>query len=269
MKHQLFDTPIHIATGGRPFSTDGAPNDGEALVLLHGSGQNHLTWVLQSRYFAYRGYPVLAPDFPGHGLSGGTPLDSIEAMTDWVIALLDSLQVKTACLVGHSQGCLVALDAAARYPDRITRLGLIAGALAIPVNDALLAMSDKALSKAIGVMTSWGHGAMAHMYDNTQPGHSFLGYGNRLMASNHDDALRNDLTACNQYDGGKTAAAAITQPALCILAAADRMTPVKFGMAMADSLANSQHIVLAGAGHMLPAERPSEVNDALRRFLAS
>ena len=51
MKQQLFDTQIHIATGGRPFS-----KDGEALVLLHGSGQNHLTWVLQSRYFAYRGY---------------------------------------------------------------------------------------------------------------------------------------------------------------------------------------------------------------------
>jgi pimeloyl-ACP methyl ester carboxylesterase len=56
MKHQLLDTQIHIATGGRSFA-----NDGEALVLLHGSGQNHLTWVLQSRYFAYRGFQVLAP----------------------------------------------------------------------------------------------------------------------------------------------------------------------------------------------------------------
>ena len=168
MKHQLIDTQIHIATGGRSFS-----NDGEVLVLLHGSGQNHLSWVLQSRYLAYRGYQVLAPDFPGHGLSGGTPLESIEDMADWVIALLDSLDVKTACLVGHSQGCLVAIDATARYPERVSRLGLIAGALAIPVNDQLLTMSDEALGKAISVMTSWGHGPMAHMHDNTQPGHSF------------------------------------------------------------------------------------------------
>ena len=116
MKHQLFDTNVHIATGGRTFN-----NDGEILVFIHGSGQSHLTWILQSRYFAYRGYQVLAPDFPGHGLSGGTPLDSIEAMADWVIALLDSLDVNTACLVGHSQGCLVTIDAAARYPDRIAR----------------------------------------------------------------------------------------------------------------------------------------------------
>jgi len=264
MKHQLFDTSIHIATGGRPFA-----NDGQALVLLHGSGQNHLTWVLQSRYFAYRGFPVLAPDFPGHGLSGGTPLDSIEAMAAWLIALLDSLEVKTACLVGHSQGCLVAIDAAARYPSRITRLGLIAGALAIPVNDHLLTMSDKALAKAISVMTSWGHGPMAHMHDNTQPGHSFLGYGNRLMASNNEMALRNDLMACNQYSAGQDAATKITQPAICILAGADRMTPLKHGIAMANSLVNSQKIILAGAGHMLPTERPAEVNHALRGFLAT
>ena len=115
MKHQLFDTNVHIATGGRTFN-----NNGEILVFIHGSGQSHLTWILQSRYFAYRGYQVLAPDFPGHGLSGGTPLDSIEAMADWVIALLDSLDVKSACLVGHSQGGLVCIDFASRYSESVS-----------------------------------------------------------------------------------------------------------------------------------------------------
>jgi len=262
MKHQLFGQQIHIATGGRAFD-----NKKTCLFFIHGSGQNHLTWVLQTRYFAYRGYGVLAPDFPGHGLSGGTPFDSIEAMADWVISLLDSLGVQRACLVGHSQGCLVALDTAARYPERVSHIGLIAGALAIPVNDQLLSLSDTALTKAIGVMTSWGHGAVAHMYDNTQPGHSFIGYGNRLMEMNDPAALRNDLTACNNFNNGKDAAAKIVQPALVLIAGADRMTPAKFGKAMANSLANSHCQILAGAGHMLPAEQPAAVNHALRHFL--
>jgi len=261
MKHQLDGTDIHIATGGRSFDATG-----NVVVMLHGSGQNHLTWVLQSRYFAYRGFAVLAPDFPGHGLSGGTPLTSIEDMARWVIALLDSLDVPQATLVGHSQGCLVALEAAATYPDRVKRVALIAGALAIPVNQQLLDMSDQALTKAIGIMTSWGHGAMAHMHDNTQPGHSFIGYGNRLMALNDNDALRADLTACNNYQGGAAAAAAIKQPALCILAEKDRMTPLKFGREMAAALATVETNVIAAAGHMLPAEYPAEVNAALRAF---
>ncbi|MEK9745833.1 MAG: alpha/beta hydrolase, partial [Candidatus Puniceispirillum sp.] len=243
MKHQLDEMPVHIATGGRPFDPTKT-----VVLFLHGSGQNHLTWVLQSRYFAYRDYAVLTPDFPGHGLSGGDPLPSIEAMADWVIALMDSLDVKTAVLVGHSQGCLVALDAAARYTDRVSHLGLIAGALAIPVNAQLLSLADHALAKAFGVMVSGGHGPLAHMHDNTQPGHSFIGYGNRLMDMNRADALRTDLGACNDYKAGPENAAKISQPALCILAGADRMTPVKFGQQMAASLANSRCEILPGAG---------------------
>ena len=159
MKHQLDGVDIHIATGGRPFDANG-----EAVIMLHGSGQNHLTWVLQSRYFAYRVFAVLAPDFPGHGLSNGTPLLSVEEMATWVIELLDSLDVKHATLVGHSQGCLVALETAAAYPDRIKRVALIAGAMAIPVSQQLLDMSDKALAKAISVMISWGHGPVSYTH---------------------------------------------------------------------------------------------------------
>jgi pimeloyl-ACP methyl ester carboxylesterase len=160
----------------------------------------------------------------------------------------------------------VAIEAAAAYPDRVKRVALIAGAMAIPVNQQLLDMSDKALAKAINVMTSWGHGPMAHMHDNTQPGHSFIGYGQRLMSLNDNDALRADLNACNGYKNGPAAAKSLTQPALCILAENDRMTPVKFGREMATTLNHAEMTIIAGAGHMLPAEYPAEVNAALRSF---
>ena len=119
MKHQLLDTNVHVATGGRTFK-----NDGEALVFIHGSGQSHLTWILQSRYFAYRGYQVLAPDLPGHGLSGGTPLDSIEAMADWVIVwtstLLALLDIRKAVLSRLMQ--LLAILTALRGLDSLPAL---------------------------------------------------------------------------------------------------------------------------------------------------
>ena len=127
-------------------------------------------------------------------------------------------------------------------------------------------MSNNALSEAIGAMTNWGHGSKAHMHDNTQPGHSFIGYGNRLMALNDDNALRSDLKACNAYQNGPIAAAAIKQPTLCILAEKDRMTPIKTGYELVATLANTKTVVINGAGHMLPAEYPAEVNLALRSF---
>ena len=75
------------------------------------------------------------------------------------------------------------------------------------------------------------------------------------------------LSACNSYDGGKDAAASVTQPSLCLLAGKDKMTPVKFGRKMAEQISGAQCHVFERAGHFLPAEFPIEVNDAMAAFL--
>lgn len=263
MKHELQGEMVHIATGGLDFD-----NSKPVLLFLHGSGQSHLTWVLQSRYFAHRGFAVLAPDLPGHGLSAGTPIARIEEMADWCVALLNSLGVASATFVAHSQGVLITLDAAARYPEHVAGLALIAGAMAIPVNDMLVEMAKSKSEKAFAMMTSWGHGPAAHKFDNTQPGHAFLGYGRRVMAQNEDAALHADLVACNSYDGGPAAAAAVTQPSICLIAGRDRMTPAKVGHRMAASIPGAQTQTFDRAGHFLPAEFPLEVNETLSTFLA-
>ena len=262
MKLELDGNIVYASNGGRDFDPGG-----HVVVLLHGSGQSHLSWVLQGRYLAYDGYSVLAPDFPGHGLSAGAPLTSIEEMADWLCRLLDALNVKTASLVGHSQGVLVALSAVARYPDRFRKMALIAGAVAIPVNDALVKDSEEALARAIENMTSWGHGQIAQMHDHSQPGHSFLFYGRQIMAANNRQALYADFTACNGYTAGAEDAAKAELPSLVILAEKDRMTPKKFGYAMASAIANATVVEVAGAGHMLPAEAPEIVNAELVAFL--
>ena len=53
-----------------------------------------MVWVLQTRYFAFRGYSVLAVDLPGHGLSSGESLKTIEEMGNWVGDVLEQLDVK-------------------------------------------------------------------------------------------------------------------------------------------------------------------------------
>lgn len=263
MKIELEQTSVHIATGGRAHRDDAA-----FVVFLHGSGQSHLTWALQSRYFAYEGYNIIAPDFPGHGLSGGAPLSSIEALTDWLARLLAEMGVKTAAFVGHSQGCLVALDMASRHAACVERLCLIAGAAAIPVNGWLVEASASKIDAAIDTMTGWGHGKVAHFYDNTQPGFNHLGFGRALMSANDKTALHADLQACNAYEKGALAAASVTQPCHLILAAGDKMTPLKQGRKLALMIPHSTVTEIVGAGHMLPSENPDEVNVPLARFLA-
>ena len=68
--------------------------------------------------------------------------------------------------------------------------------------------------------------------------------------------------------GCKDAAASISQPTLCLLAAKDKMTPAKFGHKMAESIADATAVTFEDAGHFLPAEFPVEVNNALSGFLS-
>src|SRR3954467_13414197 len=102
-----------VATGGREFDLSQP-----TIVLLHGAGFDRTTWALHSRWFAHHGYGVLAPDLPAHGRSGGAPLATIAGMADWTAALLDTAGAAKAWLVGHSMGSLIALETAARHPQK-------------------------------------------------------------------------------------------------------------------------------------------------------
>ncbi len=250
-----------VSTGGRAFAAFA-----NVLLFLHGSGQNHLSFMLQGRFFANRGWAVLTPDMPAHGLSDGAALTSIENMADWVAELLDVLDVASVNVIGHSQGGLVGLELAARYADKVKGLSQVATALAIPVNDALLSMAKNKEPAAIAAMTDWGHGRDGHMHNHTMPGQDHMNYGRQMMAANESGALFADLSACADYTGGAAAAAKISCPCQVILAGKDKMTPVKFGQKMAEALQVSDPVIVAGAGHMLPSERPVEVNKALRQF---
>lgn len=263
MKLSFQNADIFISTGGREFTADG-----DVLLFIHGSGQSHLTFMQQGRFFANRGWQVLNPDMPSHGHSGGVPLDDIGAMADWYAGLLEALGVSSATIIGHSQGCLVGLEMAKRYPEKVTKLCLIAGALAIPVNDALLDMAMNNPPAAYQAMVNWAHANDSHLYAHSWPGQTHIEFGTAVMESNDNQALFADLSACNQYHDGPDAAAAIMCPSLAILASHDKMTPAKAGKKMADALENCTLQIIEDAGHFLPSERPYEVNKHLRAFLA-
>ena len=77
MRFKVNNQEVFASTGGRPFD-----KKKPLIIFVHGSGLTHMTWVLQTRYFAFHGYSVLALDLPGHGLSGGKSLKSIEDIDD-------------------------------------------------------------------------------------------------------------------------------------------------------------------------------------------
>jgi pimeloyl-ACP methyl ester carboxylesterase len=247
-----------VATGGRHFDPT-LP----AVVFLHGAGFDHSVWAPLARSFAYHGFGVLAPDLPGHGRSAGPPLASIAALADWTVALIDGAGVKAA-LIGHSMGSLIALETAARHPDKVTGLGLIAVAAPMRVSSDLLNAAKANSRDAIDMISIWGYGYNATLGGSEAPGVWMLGGAERMLERAAPGVIFADLTACNAYQDGLAAAAKVTVPTVFILGSRDLMTPAKGGEALAAVVPHACVRVLEGAGHMLMIERPDEVLAALR-----
>jgi pimeloyl-ACP methyl ester carboxylesterase len=253
-----------VATGGRDFDA-ALP----AVVFLHGAGFDHSAWALHSRWFAHHGRAVLVPDLPGHGRSAGPApsspaLPSIAAMADWTIALLDAAGAKSAHLIGHSMGSLIALDAAARHPDRVTALSLIGTAATMTVGPDLLTAAEADDQAAVDMVSIWGLGYAAELGGSLAPGLWMHGSAQATLKRCPPGVLFSDLSACNAYQDALASAARIKVPTTFILGERDMMTPAKAGKALAAAIPHAKTIVLPGAGHMMMAERPDALLAALK-----
>ena len=238
-----------------------------AVVFIHGGELDHSVWTLQSRYCAHHGRAVLAVDLPGHGRSGGAPLASIEAMADWIVAALDAAGAREAALVGHSMGSLVALDCAARHPERATRIALVGTAFPMSVSPALLEAAKTREPEAQHMINVWSHAAHAHYPGNPGPGSWVIGGSLRLMQRQQPGVLHADFAACDGYKDGLARAAELKCPALFLLGRLDAMTPARAGRDLARAVPNASVKILGDCGHNLMGEKPDEVLDALVEFL--
>lgn len=255
------DHATYVYTGGK------APTAGQpAIVFIHGAQQDHSCWVSFSRWFAHHGFTALAPDLPGHGRSAGEPLTSVEAIADWIVALLDAAGHEQAVLVGHSLGSLVALATAARHPARVARIALVGTSAPMPVSEALLDAACNNEPKAFAMVNTWSHSQRGLLGGNLVPGMWMHGANRRLMERQRAGTMFTDLAACNAYTAGNEAAAAVRCPALIVAGSRDLMTPARNGKALAQLLPDARVVTLTGAGHAMMAEDPDGLLDALIAF---
>jgi pimeloyl-ACP methyl ester carboxylesterase len=253
-------------TGGKAFDPEKP-----TVVFIHGVLNDHSVWILQTRYFAHHGWNVLAVDLPGHCKSAGEPPRSVEEAADFVLALLDAAKVKQAALVGHSFGSLVALEAATRAPQRVTRIALVGIAFPMKVSPALLENSQHDPMKAIDLVNVFSHSLLAPPPSALGPGTWLYGGARALMkrvlASNQKvNVFHRGFVACDSYAGGDAAMAKVECPVLFVLGKSDAMTPPKAAQSLQQK-ARDGRTVLVDGGHQMMTEAPDAVLFALRDFL--
>jgi len=249
-------------TGGKTFDAT-LPT----VLLVHGAQHDHSVWILQSRYLAHHGYGVLAVDLPGHGRSQGPALESVEAMAQWVLAVLGASGAARAAIVGHSMGSLIALEAAGAAPQQVSGIALVGSANPMAVSDTLLDATRDDEPLAQDMVNIWSHSTYAAKPSNPGPGFWIVGQNLRLMQRIAPGVMHTDFNACNSYTGGAARAAQVRCPTLFVLGNRDAMTPPRAARELQAAIKGQRTVLVSPSGHNLMAEQPDAVLDALTGFL--
>lgn len=97
-----------------------------SLVMVHGLGVS-ARYLLPTFDHLAPFYNVLAPELPGFGRSDRPPRTlGVPELADVLVEWMDQMKLPRAALLGNSLGCQVIVDLAARYPERVESLVLVA-----------------------------------------------------------------------------------------------------------------------------------------------
>jgi 3-oxoadipate enol-lactonase / 4-carboxymuconolactone decarboxylase len=254
-------TAVHYFHTG-PTTLPGIAPDlsrGELLVFLHDAGSNGHTWHSQLAAFAQRDSP-LALDFPGHGRSGGTEsLKSIAAYAVFLAAFLDALGARPCVLVGCGMGGAVAIEIALAQPGRVRALVLVAAAARFDLPQSMLdTWRDVMRGRAPQPFTA----------EAFSPQTDFAVMREMWMEQVQTDPRVRyfDLLACNQFDV-TAQLGAVAVPTLIAAGRDDAVTPPARAEALQRGIPDARLVVVDGAGHALPNEKPAELNQALAEFV--
>ena len=239
----------------------GIDQNKHTIVLLHGSGLSHIVWTLTEQSLSHQSYNVLSLDLPGHGNSEGKCLLSIEQISDWIEKVLNELNILEVTLIGHSQGCLEAIEYCFKYPKRIKNLIFVGGSYKMPVNQDLIDLAQNGDSDAVKLMMKWG-------YEGSK---KFIG-GNpveKIIQTPKDisEILAVDLVACNNYANGLEAVKTIDCPTMLVFGALDKMVNIETGKKFANLIKNSTTQIIDGCGHMIMIEKAFEMREKILEFL--
>lgn len=118
-----------VVGGSRTHVLDhGGPAGARTVVCLHGFGGSASNWDLVAPLLA-RDSRVIAPDLHGHGLTPPTPVPTTYGVLDQIGEVLHEVVVPRSnpvVLVGSSFGGTMALEFAARHPDLVQGVAVLA-----------------------------------------------------------------------------------------------------------------------------------------------
>jgi len=245
---------------------------GAPVLLLHGLGASLYAWRKNIAAVAAAGFRVIAFDNRGFGLSDKPPAPyDNTAYARLAVALMDSLGLPSAVLIGHSMGGAIAAEVATEYPQRVRGLVLV-GSAGLGAREPLLFRVARWPVVGPTLLAFRGRGLTGRLLRSTYFDPSKVTeadvdqYYAPVALPDYGRALRGVLTQFRftALDGRLDRIAA---PTLVLWGEADRWVPIGLGRALAGGIARSAFLSVPRAGHSVQEEAPGEVNQLVIKFL--
>jgi pimeloyl-ACP methyl ester carboxylesterase len=272
-KYRASDADIASVENVRLHVRDSGAKSNPAVIMLHGFGSSLHTWEPWAQALQDQ-YRVIRIDLPGSGLSEPDPTGRYDdpRTMDILLALMDRLGVARAALIGNSIGGRIAWSFAARHPERVTKLVLIA--------------PDGFASKGFAYGKEPKVPAMAHVMRYILPRSMVR---SSLAQAYGDPALLTEDTVDRYYDlmlapGSRSALIArmeqtvlrdpvpllrqIQIPVLLVWGDKDAMIPVRNAADYVREMPQARVVTFADLGHVPHEEAPAQALMPVREFLA-
>ena len=251
--------------------TIAGPADGPTVVLAHCWMGSRAIWGPVADRLVQSGHRVVLYDQRGHGAStSGERSLSVQVLGDDLRAVLESVDVRDAVLVGHSMGGMTVQSYVNEHPvdfdERARAIVLVSTAAKVA------GRSNAARQTRSG----------AHRNAPRWMSQGLLGYSTSRVAFGRAPRRCDvELTAHGVAvtpaairDGYMTAMATmdlrqalgtVHVPATVLVGSRDLLTPPRLARVLADGIPGARLVVLPRIGHMLPLEAPDAVVDAITR----
>jgi len=228
------------------------------IVFLHGAGGSHHTF--RDQWAGLRGaVRMVIPDLPGHGRSGGTPLESVDACAAWVVDFVKEIGLERFLLAGHSMGGAIALQAALERLKGLEALVLLGTGARLRISPVIFegigGRFREFAPELVGWMTSASSDLLREDITND-------------VLSTRPATFLADFHACNGFDV-MSRVGEIRVPTLVVNGDDDRLTPLKYGEYLAANIPGAVLKIIHGAGHLAMLEKPTEVNAVISSFVHS
>lgn len=242
------------------FTTDTWPIDQNkpSILFIHGAGLSKLIWEKQVSSLS-KTANTISIDLPGHGLSKKKALQSIEDYAKCVISFINEIDLKNCFICGLSMGGAIVQWLMINNEDMFKGAILICTGAKLSVTPEIFTAIENDYTSFIQMTQQFA------VSSKTDPA-KIIPVIKDMELCPKETAL-SDFKVCNNFNVIDSVSK-IKKPVLIITGKDDKLTPEKYGIFLEKKITSAQRVNINEAGHLIPVEKPEELNSSIIRFIS-